>query len=70
MPSSLEGALLPADALLPHAARAGNQVIAFHLRQLAHTHDLKVFGLLVDPTGLPEATRKAMAARLAAAQQQ
>ncbi len=43
---------------------------AFHLHQLAHTHNLKVFGLLVDPTGLPEATRKAMAARLAAAQQQ
>ena len=41
---------------------------AFHLHQLAHTHNLKVFGLLVDPTGLPEATRKAMAARLAAAQ--
>ena len=43
---------------------------AFHLHQLAHTHNLKLFGLLVDPTGLPEATRKAMAARLAAAQQQ
>jgi len=26
--------------------------------------------MLVDPTGLPEATRKAMAARLAAQQQQ
>lgn len=39
---------------------------AFHLHQLAHTHNLKVFGMLVDPTGLPEATRKAMAARLAA----
>jgi enoyl-CoA hydratase len=39
---------------------------AFHLHQLAHTHNLKVFSMLVDPTGLPEATRKAMAARLAA----
>jgi enoyl-CoA hydratase len=33
---------------------------AFHLHQLAHTHNLKVFDLLMDPTGLPEATRKAM----------
>jgi enoyl-CoA hydratase len=41
---------------------------AFHLHQLAHTHNLKVFSMLVDPTGLPEATRKAMAARLAAQQ--
>jgi len=39
---------------------------AFHLHQLAHTHNLKLFSMLVDPTGLPEATRKAMAARLAA----
>ena len=39
---------------------------AFHLHQLAHTHNLKVFSMLIDPTGLPEATRKAMAARLAA----
>lgn len=39
---------------------------AFHLHQLAHTHNSKVFGMLMDPTGLPEATRKAMAARLAA----
>ena len=42
---------------------------AFHLHQLAHTHNLKVFGMLVDPSVLPEATRKAMAARLAAQQQ-
>jgi len=41
---------------------------AFHLHQLAHTHNLKVFGMLMDPTGLPEATRKAMAARLAASE--
>ena len=39
---------------------------AFHLHQLAHTHNLKVFDMLMDPTGLPEGTRKAMAARLAA----
>ena len=39
---------------------------AFHLHQLAHTHNLKVFGMLMDPTALPEATRKAMAARVAA----
>lgn len=43
---------------------------AFHLHQLAHTHNLKVFSMLIDPTGLPEATRKAMAARLAAQQAQ
>jgi enoyl-CoA hydratase len=39
---------------------------AFHLHQLAHTHNLKVFDMLLDPTALPEGTRKAMAARLAA----
>jgi enoyl-CoA hydratase len=39
---------------------------AFHLHQLAHTHNLKVFGMLMDPSALPEATRKAMAARAAA----
>jgi enoyl-CoA hydratase len=33
---------------------------AFHLHQLAHTHNLKVFDMLMDPTGLPEETRKAM----------
>lgn len=37
---------------------------AFHLHQLAHTHNLKVFDMLVDPNGLPEATRKALAGRL------
>lgn len=40
---------------------------AFHLHQLAHTHNLKVFDMLLDPNGLSEATRKAMAARLAEA---
>ena len=39
---------------------------AFHLHQLAHTHNLKVHDMLMDPTGLPEGTRKAMAARLKA----
>jgi enoyl-CoA hydratase len=33
---------------------------AFHLHQLAHTHNLKVFDMLMDPTGLPPETRKAM----------
>ncbi len=33
---------------------------AFHLHQLAHTHWLKLYDLLVDPNGLPEATRKAL----------
>ncbi|GGC89876.1 enoyl-CoA hydratase [Chelatococcus reniformis] len=37
---------------------------AFHLHQLAHTHNLKVFDMLIDPTGLPEATRKALGSRL------
>ena len=33
---------------------------AFHLHQIAHTHWLKLHDLLIDPTGLPEATRKAL----------
>ena len=37
---------------------------AFHLHQLAHTHNLKVHDMLIDPTGLPEATQKAMRDRL------
>lgn len=37
---------------------------AFHLHQLAHTHNLKVFDMLLDPTGLPEATRRAMGVKL------
>jgi enoyl-CoA hydratase len=36
---------------------------AFHLHQLAHTHNLKVFDMLMDPTGLPEETRRAMQKR-------
>jgi len=33
---------------------------AFHLHQLSHAHNLKVFDMLMDPTGLPEATRAAL----------
>jgi enoyl-CoA hydratase len=33
---------------------------AFHLHQLAHTHNLKLYNLLVDPSALPEATRKTL----------
>jgi enoyl-CoA hydratase len=33
---------------------------AFHLHQLTHAHNLKMFDMLLDPTGLPEGTRKAM----------
>lgn len=65
-------ALKMAKLAINGAQDAGGRDIAmknaFHLHQLAHTHNLKVFGMLIDPTGLPEATRKAMAARLTAAQ--
>ncbi|MEQ8663303.1 MAG: enoyl-CoA hydratase [Gammaproteobacteria bacterium] len=37
---------------------------AFHLHQLAHTHWLKLYDFLMDPSGLPEATRKALGIRL------
>ena len=33
---------------------------AFHLHQLAHTHWLKIYDFLIDPTGLPEATQRAL----------
>lgn len=33
---------------------------AFHLHQLAHSHWQSVHGMLLDPTGLPEATQRAM----------
>ncbi|MFT5390181.1 MAG: enoyl-CoA hydratase [Gammaproteobacteria bacterium] len=39
---------------------------AFHLHQLAHTHWLKLYDMLMDPSGLPEATQRALAARRAA----
>jgi len=44
--------------------RAAAMSNAFHLHQLAHTHNLKVHDMLIDPTGLPEATQKAMRDRL------
>ena len=37
---------------------------AFHLHQLAHTHWLKRYDFLIDPTGLPEATQKALGFRI------
>ena len=33
---------------------------AFHLHQLAHTHWLSQYGFVLDPMGLPEATRRAL----------
>ena len=33
---------------------------AFHLHQLAHTHWLAQYGFVLDPMGLPDATRKAL----------
>jgi enoyl-CoA hydratase len=33
---------------------------SFALHQLAHTHNLKVYGLLMDPNGLPPETAKAL----------
>lgn len=38
---------------------------AFHLHQLTHAHNLAKFNLLMDPTGLPEGTRKAMQSKQA-----
>lgn len=37
---------------------------SFSLHQLAHTHNLKVYGMLIDPTGLPPETAKALGARV------
>ena len=31
-----------------------------HLHQLAHTHNLKLFDQIIDPTGLPPAVRKSL----------
>ncbi|MDP6622476.1 MAG: hypothetical protein QF754_09440 [Alphaproteobacteria bacterium] len=33
---------------------------AFHLRQLAHTHWLKLYDFLMDPAALPEGPRRAL----------
>ena len=63
---ALKLAKLALNGVADAAGRDAAMKNAFHLHQLAHTHNLQVFGMLVDPTGLPEATRKAMAARLAA----
>ena len=41
---------------------------AFHLHQLAHTHWLKLYDFLMDPSALPEATRKALGIKLGDAQ--
>jgi enoyl-CoA hydratase len=40
--------------------RSSSMNNAFHLHQLAHTHNLKVFNMLMDPSNLPESTRKAL----------
>ena len=37
---------------------------SFALHQLAHTHWLKLYDMLMDPTGLPAETEKALGARL------
>jgi enoyl-CoA hydratase len=36
---------------------------SFALHQLAHTHWVKLHGMLIDPTGLPRETRKALGTR-------
>jgi len=44
--------------------RVGAMQTSFALHQLAHTHNLKVYGMLIDPTGLPPETAKALGARI------
>jgi enoyl-CoA hydratase len=44
--------------------RVGAMQTSFALHQLAHTHWLKLYGMLIDPSGLPAETVKALAARL------
>ncbi len=44
--------------------RAQAMQTSFALHQLAHTHWLKLYGMLLDPTGLPPETAKALGARL------
>jgi enoyl-CoA hydratase len=44
--------------------RVGAMQTSFALHQLAHTHWLKLYGMLIDPSGLPPETVKALAARL------
>jgi enoyl-CoA hydratase len=36
---------------------------AFHLHQLAHTHNLKLYDTIIDPNGLPPAVRKNLPAK-------
>jgi enoyl-CoA hydratase len=44
--------------------RVGAMQTSFSLHQLAHTHNLAVYGMLLDPSGLPPETAKALGARL------
>jgi enoyl-CoA hydratase len=44
--------------------RAQAMQTSFALHQLAHTHWLKLHGMLIDPTGLPPETARALRARL------
>ena len=44
--------------------RAQAMQTSFALHQLAHTHWSKLYGVLMDPTGLPPETAKALGARL------
>jgi enoyl-CoA hydratase len=44
--------------------RAQAMQTSFALHQLAHTHWLKLYGMLLDPTGLPPETQKALGVRL------
>ena len=43
--------------------RVGAMQTSFSLHQLAHTHNLHVHGMLIDPTGLPPDTAKALKAK-------
>lgn len=43
--------------------RVGAMQTSFALHQLAHTHNLHVYGMLIDPSGLPPETAKALRAR-------
>jgi len=44
--------------------RAQSMQTSFALHQLAHTHWLEQYGVLLDPTGLPPETAKALGAKL------
>ncbi len=48
--------------------RAQAMQTSFALHQLAHTHWLKLHGMLIDPSGLPPETAKALGARLSGRQ--